>query len=254
MQTRRIGVINDIHLPIHDPKALNLALDVFQDVGITDLVINGDALDFYLVNSHGPKHPDIQFLLEDEFKAGNDFLDELQDRFSKSNIFFNSGNHCNRLDRFIINKCPQFWNVVSVKGMLNLEGRGIPYHEYNRPWNVKGTDLFIQHSPPSYGENGARTSLLKKFGGSWIFGCTHRMQQSHIRRPDGSLCSAYFNGWLGSTSLTDQHRRVFEYTKGHENWQQGFAVVDVIGSQYFVHQCLIKNYQTTLDGHLYDGR
>lgn len=249
----RVGIIGDLHIPVHDPRAIDLVVDIFQDVGIDELILNGDIADFYLLNSHGPKHPDFQGTLEWEFEEVNNFLDTLQKKLPKTKIYFNAGNHEFRLDRFVVNNAPHFWNILTVENMLRLKDRGIAYLQYNEEFQIGNTKLYTQHSPPSYGENGARTSLIKKPGRSWIFGCTHRMQSAYINHEQGVVHSAHFNGWLGSTNLTPMHKAVFQYVKNHNSWQQCFSIASIDGPNHFVTQYEIKNYKAVVDGFLYEG-
>jgi predicted phosphodiesterase len=249
----RIGVINDIHIPCHDPRAVDLVLDIFEDMSLDEIILNGDILDVYLLNSHGPKHPDFQGTLEWEFEEGNKFLDKLQKKCPNTKIIFNAGNHEYRVDRFVINNCPSFYNLLTTEKMLKLETRGIDYYPYNTALRVGETSLYVQHSPPSYGENGARTSLIKKPGRSFLYGCTHRMQAAHINHSDNVVESVYFNGWLGSTDLTPMHRAVYQFIKNHNTWQHCFAVVTVDGPNHFVNQYQIKDYKAVVDGFLYVG-
>lgn len=247
-------VINDVHAPFHDPKALSLVLDVAEDIKVDRIIINGDLLDFYDINSHGAKHPDIMQKLDDEIDWGIDFFDKLRKRFKDVKIVFIFGNHEYRLDRFIMNNCPTFWNIIKLEKMLRLKELDIEYLHYNKKYRVDKTNLFIQHSPPSYGVNGARTSLLKKMDSNYIWGCTHREQHAAITGDSGQVYRAWFNGWLGSTSLTKEHAQVFSYAKGHENWQQCFSLVSVYNqTEFFVEQVSINNHKCFVDGHLYEA-
>ena len=106
-------------------------LDVFQDIGIDRLIINGDLLDFYNVNLHDKeKHPEIQASLEDEFESGNIFFEELFKKFPNTEIVYIFGNHEDRLDRWIVQKAKAFWNIVTIEKQLNLANKDmviIPY-------------------------------------------------------------------------------------------------------------------------------
>jgi hypothetical protein len=137
--------------------------------------------------------------------------------------------------------------------MLRLKERGISYLPYNSEYQIGDTSLIAQHSPPSYSENGDRTSLLKKPGRSWIFGCTHRMQSAYVNHGEGIVHSAHFNGWLGSTNLTPRHEAVYQFIKNHNTWQQCFSIVTVSGSQHFVNQYEIKDYRASVDGFIYEA-
>lgn len=255
----RTMVINDVHLPFSNTKLLSsqctgLIADIIEDRKLDRLIINGDLLDFYCVNSHGPKHPDISTTLLDELNSGRDFFESLRKRFPRLEVIFLYGNHEDRLDRFILQNAKPFWNVLNIENPCNLEAMGIEYYPYNKEYQVDETNLFIQHSPPSYGVNGARTSLLKKLDRCYIYGCTHREQKATSTGASGQRYSVYFNGWLGSTEETPEHKRVFSYAKGHENWQSTFSIVTVKNKvDFHVNQYSIVNNSTVVDGVLYEA-
>ena len=251
MKSKRVLVFNDPHRPFHDPLALNLCLQVAHDIKVHEIYIVGDLADFYNVNSHGPKHPEVFQTLEDELIDCRDFLQKLRDYFPDAKIHFIFGNHEDRLDRFIVQHCRNFHNIVKLESQLNLERLKITHQPYNQFYQLT-PDLRLQHSPPSYSVNAARTSLLRKPDMSYIYGCTHRKDYACITGSRGKQYEVFCNGWLGSTSLTKEHARVFSYAKNHENWQQCFSIVDIINDFYNVHQCLIRDRNwTTIDGGLY---
>lgn len=253
MITRTL-IINDVHIPFHDSRALALVLDIFEDIGCDRLIINGDLLDFYGVNMHGPKSPLIENSLEDELIAGREFISQLRHRFKKQHIVYLFGNHESRLNRFILQHCKAFWNILTVEKYLYLDDNNIEWHPYNHKYRLEKTNCYIQHSPPSYGVNGARTSLLKKLDQTYIYGCTHREQKAFVTAGSGQVHGAYFNGWLGSVNETKEHQEVFSYIKGHSDWQQCFSIVTVENEKDFhINQYSIRNHKVVVDGSLYQG-
>lgn len=230
-------VFNDVHGPWHDPIKVELVLLVgdflFKKKVLDEIIIDGDLLDFYNIHSHGPKHSQIITTLEEELQWGTDFIEALRKRFPGIKITFIFGNHEDRLDRFIQENCKAFHNILRLENQLRLKENDIDFLPYNSAYRVAETNLFIQHSPPSYGVNGARTSLLTKHDRSYIYACTHRKQMASITTASGKVHYCYYNGWLGSTTLTEEHRRVFSYTKGHESWQGAFSLVDVVNGVEF---------------------
>ncbi len=252
-------VINDIHLPFSNSRLISadasgLVLDVLEDRDLDRLIINGDLMDFYNVNSHGPKHPDIQTTLEDEMNAGRDFFRALRKRFPDLEIVYLLGNHGDRLDRFIIKNSKVFWNMLTIKNYFELDELGIEFHPYPYKYQLEDTICDIMHSPPSYGENGARTSLLKKMDRILIYGCSHREQKSCSTGGSGVVYSSYFNGWLGSTTETPEHERVFSYAKKHDNWQECFIIANVVDrTQVHITQYSIRDHSVCVDGYLFEG-
>ena len=248
-------VLGDLHLPFSDSKlvtkdAKGLVLDIAEDIGVDRIIVSGDALDFINVSLHGPKHPDIVETLESELNAGREFFESLRKRFPKTHLVYNFGNHTDRLQRFILRHSKPFWNIVTVEKYFRLDEINIEWNKYNYKYQVEKTNLFTQHSPSSY--SSPKANLAKKLDQSFIFNCTHRVGSAHLTGGSGTVHSAYFNGWLGSTTETIQHKEVFSYAKGHENWQQGFCIVTVVDEvEFHVNQYLIKNHSVVVDGHLY---
>lgn len=210
-------------------------------------------LDMYNCNSYG-KHPDVTFSLEDELAVGKEFFTKLRDDFPTLEIIFLYGNHEHRFERWVIEKSKPLHNILRLEYELQLAQNGIEFYPYNWKYQVDKTSLFIQHSPPSYGVNGARTSLLAKADESYIFGCTHRQQHATITAGSGKIHEVYFNGWVGSIDETHQHIQVFSYRKGHTSWQQCFAMVTVMDeTEFIVNQYNIRNHKCVVDGVLYEN-
>lgn len=254
MQSKRVLVCNDLHLPFHDPIAVNCMLFAAKSIGVHEIIINGDLLDFYSINMHQKnKHPDVNQTLQSELDVGREFLSNLRDIFPKAKTTFIFGNHEHRLERYIIQECKWFHNIVRLEKQLELERLKIDFLPYNDAVEICN-GLYVQHSPPSYGVNGARTSLLKKQDASYIWGCSHRQQHATTTGASGKVYHAWFNGWLGSTTLTPEHKEVFSYAKQHESWQKCFMIVDVINDKFFGHQCSIIDGSTTIDGQYFEGR
>lgn len=252
MNHRKYIVFNDIHKPFHDPVALQLVLDVANQEQVDEIVINGDLVDFYNISRYTPTTLQVRTSLEDEMNAVRDFLKGLRDKFHGIKIMYILGNHSQRLDKYIVEKCPELWNMFTLKNFCDFDRLKIDHIPYNDEYQVGKSNLFIQHSPPSYGENGARTSLLKKVDRSFIYGCTHRMQHASITGGNGRVYNCWFNGWLGSTTLSEEHKSVFSYAKGHHNWQQCFSLVHLIGGvEYHVQQVPIINGRCVVNNILY---
>jgi len=235
MKLKTFAVFNDVHLAVSCSGSVKLLFEVLADTSPDEIYILGDLLDFYSINFFGPRHPDIKFNVEDEIHSGIKFLEKLKEACPDSDIMLCGGNHEIRLERFAIDKCPGFFNIFRVETMLQLERLGIEYRKYQEIVQVGSANLRMMHSPPSYGVNGARSSLLAKPGSSWIFACSHRQQHASISDSHGDVHHCWFNGWLGSTTETDQHKIVYSFVKGHENWQRCFGL-GVHDGEFFNYQ------------------
>lgn len=241
MRVWRVGIINDLHIPWHDPVCVTLALQIIKDSNCDEIVLNGDVLDMYTCNSHGPKNPDIQETFESEIAQGRDFFKMLRETFPDKKITFIFGNHEDRIERFIMKECPAFWNMVKLESMLNLEQLRINFLKYPEKYMLNRL-LGVQHSPPSYGVNGARTSLMAKPGVSMVYACSHREQHSTINDAHGRTHYCYFGGWLGNSKDYIQNKIAYKWMKGHENWQNCMHIADIFDDENFtVHPISFNN-------------
>lgn len=252
-------ILGDLHLPWVNQRNLDLALDVIEDLGCDHIILNGDVADFYNLNAHGPKHPDIKTKLDDEFIAVEDFLSYLRKRFKDVNIVWVWGNHEYRLDRYVVENCPAFYNHLRLENLLDLQSLGIKHIPYNERYQISA-NLFVQHSPPSYSTNLASTSLMKKIDQDHIWNCAHRTDMAVRTGMSGNVYTSYINGWFGDTGVINQlqrampeNRRVYSFTKGHESWNCSFTLASVYGDVHHVQQVIIKDYACAVGNNLYRG-
>lgn len=251
MAVTRTAIFNDIHGPWHDPRLVTLVLDVIEDIGVDRIILNGDILDYYGVNMHGPKHPNIRQSLEDEIIWGKDFFSDLRKRFPKQEIVYIFGNHEDRLDRFIIKNCKPFWNILTTDKQMNLDGLNIEWFRYNHRYRLEDSNFYIQHSPSSYSSPQANFTTYPDC--SSLFGCSHRVGMA-ARTGVKEIYYSYFNGWLSTWNLTPEHSEIFRFIKGHNKWQNCFSIATCIdGTEVINNQYIINKYKTVVDGNLYEG-
>lgn len=249
------AVFSDIHGPWCDTRKVNLFLDICQDVGVTTLIINGDFVDFYNIHAHGAKDPNIRTKLDDEFMWAEDMLSEIKKRIKGVKIVWVFGNHEFRLDRFVMANCPAFYNFLKLEKMLRLDEKGIEWLPYNEAYQI-GPKLKVQHSPPSYSDNAANTSMKKKIDESYIWGCTHRPDWVHRAGSSGAVYQGHCLGWFGSRGIIEQNqrdmpenRRVFSFTKNHETWGSSFILTD----GHFIQHIVVEDYKCMIGGDIYEG-
>lgn len=249
----KIAVINDLHVPFHSTSLVELVLFICKDIEVDEIWINGDFWDLYCLNFYSKKHPVVQESLDSELDAGFELLEQIREMFPDKRIVFISGNHEFRYDRWIVQNASAIYNRLSLTKEPRFQALNLEYYPYNTAVRVYNTDLKIQHSPPSYGVNGARTSLQKKVDCSYIWGCTHRVDMAVIKGDSGKTYKAYFNGWLGDKDSSEQNRQVFSYAKEHAKWQECFSIVYVAEDliNYSVHQVIIENGSCFVEGTRY---
>jgi predicted phosphodiesterase len=87
-----VGVLSDIHCPLHSVKWLYQAIRTFKHFGVKKVIVSGDFIDANQISRHIGGYYRRRSELEDDFKAGESLLSILSDGFEE--IIFLNGNHC----------------------------------------------------------------------------------------------------------------------------------------------------------------
>lgn len=252
MTIKTFLVASDFHRPFHCPVATELFENVAKDIKPDYIILNGDICDFYSLNTYGPKHPVVEENLESEIDSLRDWLYKLKQDNPSSEIIFSEGNHEKRYEKFVLKNCPSFWNRLRLEEELKLSIHDIKYHRYNKPLAINNGSILFQHSPPSYSENAARTSIKKKVDRSYIWGCTHRPDWALLVGDSGNLYEGHNLGWMGSINVALQNQEVFDFMKSHDSWAQSFGVGVFTDKMFHFQQSVIKENRTMVFGNLYE--
>lgn len=190
----------------------------------THIYILGDYADFYSISSYS-KDPRIAGMLEDELVDVLTGLSELDELFPDAKKVFIEGNHENRLERYLCDKAPALFGVTSVYQLLNFDRR--PNWQFvsygpNQMTQIADSKLFARHEPLA---SSAKATAGKALC-SLAYGHIHRIEESHIVGLDGTNHVAFSVGWLGDK----RKDAVYDYVKGHNQWQLGFGAVYVDSS------------------------
>lgn len=242
-----ILVVPDLHAPYHDKKAWNLMLSAARDLRPKHIVIIGDFLDFYSVSSHS-KDPHRALNLSKEIETGLKCLDEL-DALKATNKIYISGNHCDRLDRYLRDKAPELYDFMNVPELLKLKKRGwkwVPYKDDIQIGKMNFThDVGVAGRFSTY-------NALDTYQHSIITGHAHRMSYVVEGNAKGEFkLSAQF-GWLGDAKSIDYMHKA----KVLKNWALGFGIGYLNPSTGIVYMTPVPIVKHTamVNGKLYQSK
>jgi len=217
LKGKRIGIVNDLHIPYHDLKAIQIALTELKKLNIDTLVLNGDIIDCYQL-SRWEKDPSKRKFSE-ELKMLNDFLDDLKTYFKGVDIIYKLGNHEERYQKFLTQRAPELLDLEILDWQSLIKNR-VPVINHKRP--IKAGKLNILHGH-EFGEsifspvNAARGIYLKSKT-STIAGHSH-VTSEHIERDlNDSITGCWSVGCL--SDLHPDYRPI-------NKWNYGFAFVAV---------------------------
>lgn len=234
---KRVLLLSDIHIPFHDEKSLQTALEHGKYHDVDAIFLNGDTLDFYQLSSH---EKDIRLVdFATEIEQGKQFLEYLRSNFDCP-IYWIDGNHEQRLQRYLMSKAPELIGVPEFKISVLLQfGRfGITEIPYGS--KVYFGKLLVEHGDKLRGAGGvqpART-LLMKFKRPVICGHFHRHSEATDRIYDGDLRKAWSLGCL--CELEPKYMPV-------NDWSHGAAIIEI---NHDTGEFYVNNFQI-INGKIY---
>jgi len=121
-------VLSDVHIPFHEPKPLEAAVEAGQAEKVDGVFLNGDMWDCASVGYWPTAHRDFN----KELEAFNDFLDWLRKEFPKQKIIFKPGNHEYRLPKYFISHAPELATtpLAAMETVMGFEERDIEFLDY----------------------------------------------------------------------------------------------------------------------------
>lgn len=121
---KRVGIINDIHLPYHSVEAITACFDHLKKQKPDAIFVNGDLLDFHSI-SFFEKDPRKKHFSE-ELEMFRTFFQTLQKVFN-CKVYFKFGNHEERYERFLFQKAKELVGVseFELDNIIKARAEGI---------------------------------------------------------------------------------------------------------------------------------
>ncbi len=242
----RILFIPDCHFPYHDVLAFELMMRVAKDFKPDHTIIMGDFADFYAVSSHD-KNPKRAGKLEEEISSATDALWRVKELGAKNNVFI-SGNHEDRLTRYLMQKAPELWDIISVQKVLALDKMGFNFVPYRSDYQLG--KLYMTHDTGKAGVN-AHKQALDAYHRSVVIGHTHRFGMIIQGDANGDKHVGAMFGWLGDVKQVDYMHNI----NAIKDWTLGFGVgyLNPKTGYVYLQPVPIVRYSCVLNGVLYES-
>jgi predicted phosphodiesterase len=211
----KILFIPDSHIPYHDKNAFSLMLKAGKFFKPQHVIILGDFADFYGVSSHS-KNPNRALKLKEEIDDVKLALGQVSSIGAKNNVFV-SGNHEDRLERYLRDKAPELFNFISIPKILELKEKGFSYTPYKQAYKLG--KLNVTHDTGVAGRY-AHYKALDTFQHNIIIGHTHRIGYAVEGDAQGNRHLTAQFGWLGDVNEIDYMNQV----KARKEWSLGFGI------------------------------
>lgn len=228
----KVLLLSDIHFPYQDNEALTTALKYGRDNNVDAIFLNGDILDFYQCSFH-EKDPRVTSIA-DELEMGREFFKTLRKNFPKAMIYYITGNHEARLERYLRVKAPELLDIQEfrVDVLLRVAESGIHYLPHGTKCYFG--KLLVEHGDKMKGSGGVNParSLFAKLKRHAICGHFHRTSEATEKVYDGDVVVTYSTGCL--CELEPRYMEV-------NNHNHGFAMVEMDGENFKVRNLKIVN-------------
>jgi predicted phosphodiesterase len=243
LKLEKVLIIPDVHVPNHDPRCWSIVMNVARLWKPDHCVLLGDFIDNYSVSAW-PKDPDRLTTLKYEIAHAREMIDEL-DALKIRRMIYCEGNHETRLARFVASKAPELHGVTpKIQQLLcPKRWRWIPYGHFARIGK-----LHFMHDVGHAGPNAARQSVAA-FGGSIIFGHTHRAATHYESSVNGDRHVGQTMGWIGDPSAIDYRHRARVLRENQHGF--GIARVAYSGGLAWTHFVPILKTGAVVEGQLY---
>lgn len=244
MSLEKVLFIPDTHVPYHDDRAWKVMMKAARGWKPDGIVHMGDWIDFYKI-SRFSKDPRRTLTTDDEIEATREKraeVDALKPKWKK----FITGNHEDRLPRYLMEKAPELFETVTVDKMLGLSENGWEITDYRDHTNVG--KLYLTHDT---GHSGKYTTAkaLETYQHSVAIGHHHALGYLVTGDATGTHQVGAQFGWLGDIEKVDYAHRI----KVKKNWSLGFGTGrhnTRTGIVYITPQPIV-NYAACVEGKEY---
>ena len=234
----QVGILSDIHVPYHSPKALAASVKHLKTLGLKALILNGDFADFYSI-SRWTKNP-AQRDFAGELKAVRSLIAWLRSEFPKIPIIAKLGNHEERWEHWLWDHAPEISSEteMGLDAWLHLTQHGVELVKDQRI--ILAGELPVAHGhelPKGMASpvNAARGAFMRTMS-TILIGHGHRTSGHCEQDMWQSETFCWSTGCL--CDLAPEYARI-------NKWNWGFASVDIAktGGGFGV-----SNYRITSDG------
>lgn len=221
---KKILVISDQHIPYIDMAVLDVSLEYGYKESVDAVVINGDFLDFGTISKYISK-PNAPRVVE-SIEQGKEVLKYIKAALG-CKIILHTGNHCQRLENYLVTKAPELFQLPSVQleSLLDLKKMNIDYvsnlrtMRYGKLTITHGNNVVKGVFAPV---NAARGAFTKA-------NCSILI--SHVHRTSSHLESDIKGNIIGAWSIGSMTSNTPEYNCQVSKFNNGFAVVTLLDKE-----------------------
>lgn len=237
----RILKLADLHIPYHDKKAVEIAVEKGLKFDPTIILLNGDITDCFALSKWETDPRERKF--SSEIKNTIAFLAWIREKFPKARIIWKHGNHEERFERYMMLKAPELLNVekFQFESAFDTKNYGVETVKDKCPIRVNKLTVIHGHEYRfviSNPVNPARGLLLRAKANA---SCDHFHKSStdSAKNINDKVIATWSSG-----CLCELHPRYMPLNE----WSHGFSLIEAHGRESF----LFQNFKI-VDGQMYNA-
>lgn len=225
--SKRVLCLYDVHVPYHDVKACNIALQYGIENKADTIFIGGDFMDCYGLSRYEKDPRKRGFAAELEMTIA--FLEKIRELFPKARIYYMIGNHEERYQKLMAAKAPQFIGVpeFEIDVLLHFGEIGVELIDQKRVAKLGKLNLIHGHELPggAYSPVNPAKGLYTKAKRSTMCGHHHQSSEHTEKDINGEMVTCWSVGSL--CALNPDYMPV-------NKWNHGFAFITREGEDFEV--------------------
>lgn len=229
LESRRLGILSDVHVPHHSKTAVEAAVKRLKFLNVDTVLLNGDIADFFAI-SRWEKDPRKRNF-PGEIEGVRQFLAYIRGQFPRARIILKKGNHEERWDSYFFLKAPELLGIdaSSFSVLIAADKHRVEIVDQQRKIAVGGLTILHGHELPkglTNPVNPARGAFLRMLD-SGLIGHHHRTSEHTEQTMTGKTIATWSTGCL--CELTPEYARI-------NRWNHGAATVETDkAGDYRVH-------------------
>lgn len=212
------GVLSDVHVPFHEPKPIETAIQYLHTQKVTGIFLNGDIQDCAAVSYWPTAKRDFN----KEVACVVDFFDFLRTEFPDIPIVYKPGNHEYRLPRLYVAKMPELAEtpLAAMETMIGFEERKIEFLDYFQVVMAGKLPVLHGHEIAHITKtvNPARGLFLRAKSFAACSHC-HTTSEHTTRDISGNVITTWSFGCLSDLAP--------DYNPFGNDWNWGFGLINV---------------------------
>jgi hypothetical protein len=241
-------MVSDVHFPRHDPRKVELFLQVMKWWKPDAVDLLGDIDDADSTSRWAADSP-LEFTIpvgDGGVDGTKKFLEDIHAIVPKADKHFYDGNHgWTRHGDYIAKKAPAFADIITPESLYEYKKYGFKWHYYHEPPIKRFGDVYAHHGEAisKHAGESVKADILN-WGVSLVRGHSHRMGMYNLTYDlTGQELRGYEIGHLCDTTKMD-----YSITK---NWQPGFAMAYVVNGTPHIELIRIHDYTCVVDGKVF---